>query len=106
MSGRAAEAAVEGPGADPRIIRVEGVFDVPAAQRLARELADAGEAEVRIDLTRVREFHDFGIALLARELSGRARTSVSGLRQHHVRLLRYLGIDTATPAGAEPAEIA
>lgn len=104
MSGRAAKADV-GPGADPRIIRVDGVFDVPAAQRLARELAEAGDGEVRIDLTRVREFHDFGIALLARELSGRVRTSVSGLRQHHIRLLRYLGIEAA-PAGGEPAEIA
>lgn len=100
MSGRAAEAEV-----DPRVIRMDGVFDVSAAQRLARALAEAGDGEVRIDLTRVREFHDFGIALLARALSGRVHTSVSGLRRHHVRLLLYLGIDAAWPA-AEPAEIA
>jgi ABC-type transporter Mla MlaB component len=105
MSGRAAEADAV-PSSDPRVIRLDGVFDVSAAQRLARELAEAGEAEVRIDLTRVREFHDFGIALLARELSGRVRTTVSGLRQHHIRLLRYLGIDAATPAAVEPAELA
>jgi STAS domain-containing protein len=99
MSGRAAEA-------DPRVIRVDGVFDVSAAQRLARELAEAGEREIRIDLTCVREFHDFGVALLARELSGHVRTRVSGLRQHHIRLLRYLGIDASPGAAAEPAETA
>jgi hypothetical protein len=91
---------------DPTIIKMEGVFDVPAAQRVARELATAGEGEVRIDLTRVREFHDFGIALLARELAGRDHTSVSGLSQHHVRLLRYLGIDSGASELAEPIDVA
>ncbi len=85
--------------AAPKVIRMDGVFDVPAAQRLARQLADAGEGDVEIDLTHVREFHDFGVALLARELAARGRTSVSGLRRHHVRLLRYLGIDAGRDAG-------
>ncbi len=76
------------------VIRMEGVFDVPAAQRLAGMLAEAGEGELRIDLSQVREFHDFGVAVLARALAGRrAHTGISGLRQHHLRLLRYLGID-------------
>lgn len=81
---------------DPRVIRMEGVFDVGAAQRLARVLADAGEGEIQIDLTLVREFDDLGVALLARELAERGHSSVSGLRTHHLRLLRYLGIDPAT----------
>lgn len=89
----------------PKIIRMDGVFDVPAAQRLAQELAAAGDGEIRIDLTRVREFSDFGVALLARELAGRARATVLGLRQHHIRLLRYLGIE-AGGAEAEPVEVA
>jgi STAS domain len=99
MNGQAAAAA-------PKVIRMDGVFDVPAAQRLARELADAGDAEVRIDLTRVREFHDFGVALLARELALRSGASVSGLRQHHIRLLRYLGIDAGSREAVEPSEAA
>lgn len=99
MNGEAAAAA-------PKVIRMDGVFDVPAAQRLARELADSGDAEVRIDLTRVREFHDFGVALLARELARRPATTVSGLRQHHIRLLRYLGIDAGAQEGTEPSEAA
>ncbi len=90
--------------ADATIIRMDGVFDVPAAQHLARELARAGEGEVRIDLTHVREFHDFGVALLARELAVHGKASVSGLRQHHLRLLRYLGIETGALEMGREAE--
>jgi hypothetical protein len=76
------------------VIRMDGIFDVPAARQLARELDEMRFADVRIDLTRVREFHDFGVALLAQSIAGRhAPTSVLGLHEHHLRLLRYLGID-------------
>ncbi len=76
------------------VIELDGVFDVPAARKLARALEDVSCAEVRIDLTRVREFHDFGVALLAEAIAGRrAPTAVLGLHEHHLRLIRYLGID-------------
>jgi len=76
------------------VIRMDGIFDVPAAKRLARELEEMAYADLRIDLTRIREFHDFGVALLAQSLAGRrAPTAVLGLQEHHLRLLRYLGID-------------
>ena len=75
------------------VIRVEGVFDAAAAQRLASALESADGDDVRVDLTDVREFHDFGIAMLARALSGRHGVALSGLRQHQRRLLRYFGID-------------
>jgi ABC-type transporter Mla MlaB component len=76
------------------VIRMEGTFDVSAARRLARDLDAMVFADVRIDLTRVREFHDFGVALLASSIaSRRAPTSVIGLQEHHLRLLKYLGID-------------
>ena len=78
------------------LIMLEGVFDVPAARRLAEELDEARYGEVRIDMTRVREFHDFGVALLAQTIAGRrSPTAVLGLHDHHLRLLRYLGIDCA-----------
>jgi len=89
-----------------RVFRLDGVFDVPAAQRLAHEIADAGDRPVQVDLTRVREFHDLGVALLARSLAGRADVAVSGLRQHHLRLLRYLGIDAGPVDLGEPVELA
>ena len=81
---------------DRTIIQMDGVFDVPAARRLAAALDEANFAEVRIDLTRVREFHDFGVALLAQTISSRrAPTAVLGLQEHHLRLLKHLGIDCA-----------
>lgn len=86
---------------DAQVIRQDGVFDVAAAQEVARRLAAArAGAEIRIDLTQVREFHDFGVALLAQALAAcQAHVAVQGLRQHHLRLLRYLGI-AATGAAA------
>ena len=88
------------------VIRLDGVFDVPAAQRLAHVIADSGDRRVEVDLTRVREFHDFGVALLARSLAGRPEVTVSGLRQHHLRLLRYLGIDAGPVDLGTPVELA
>jgi hypothetical protein len=34
------------------------------------------------------------------------KTTVSGLRQHHLRLLRYLGIDAGPADLDEPVELA
>ena len=82
------------------IIEMNGTFDVPAAQFVAQQLEVAGERDVRIDLTHVREFHDFGVALLAKALAGRRRVSVRGLRTHQVRLMRYLGIEAADESAA------
>lgn len=83
-------------GHDRTVIRLDGIFDVAAARRLADALDEAGYSQVRIDLTRVREFHDFGVALLAQTISiRRAPTAVLGLHEHHLRLLRHLGIDCA-----------
>jgi len=79
-------------------IRVDGVLDVAAAQRLTSALAGAGDREVLVDLEHVREFHDLAVVHLARSLAGRRSVSVTGLRQHHLRLLRYLGIPGAPTA--------
>jgi hypothetical protein len=81
-----------------KVIQMEGTFDLPAAERvaLALQAAPAGQ-EVRLDLTRVREFHDFSVAVLARALQGR-RVDVRGLRTHQLRLLRYLGVEMIDPA--------
>lgn len=85
--------------AGPVVIRADGTFDVPAAERVARELEEAAGLEVRVDLTRVRDFHDFGVAVLARALAGRREVPVRGLRTHQIRLLRYLGIEAAGEPG-------
>jgi anti-anti-sigma regulatory factor len=91
-------------GHGPLIILANGTFDVPAAERVARELQAAAGLEVRIDLTQVRDFHDFGVAVLARALVARRQVDVRGLRTHQLRLLKYLGIDAlAEPAHASDA---
>ncbi len=74
-------------------IRVAGVFDIAEARRVAAAVDEARFAEVRIDLTRVRECHDFALAVLCEILAGRrAPTAIVGLGEHHRRLLRQLGI--------------
>ncbi len=90
---------------EPTVIRIDGVFDAAAAQRLATALESADGDDVKVDLTHVREFHDFGIAMLARALSGRHRVAVSGLRQHQLRLLRYFGIDAGPADLSKPVEL-
>jgi ABC-type transporter Mla MlaB component len=75
-------------------LSVAGPFDLPAANRLARAITDASEETlVQIDLTRVSQFDDSGVAVLGRALAGHHRTDVRGLRRHQVLLLRYLGVE-------------
>lgn len=91
----------------PVEIRMEGTFDVEAARALVWKLERAfAELPVRIDLTHVREFHDFAVAILAEAVvRHRGRVSIRGLRQHQLRLLGYLGLGgTAEPE--EPFEAA
>jgi STAS domain-containing protein len=77
------------------VIRLERTFDLPAARLLENSLRRmrAGE-RVRVDFGRVRDFHDFAIAVLARALErpGGPDARVEGLRLHQVRLLRYFGV--------------
>jgi len=98
------DSALSAGGEHPlRVIRVEGTFDLSAARRVAEALVSARAGEpVDVDLTRVGEFQDLGVAVLAQALaSARARVAVRGLRQHHVRLLRYLGIDARADLGPD-----
>jgi hypothetical protein len=84
----------------PLVIWMDGTFDAPAAREVAQALARAdARLEVRIDLTRVGEFHDIGVAILAQALARRPqRVEVLGLRSHQLRLLRYLGFVAPSPS--------
>ncbi len=79
------------------VVRLDGVFDIAAAHRVLRLLAEATPgAEVYIDVTHVREFHDHGVAKLAEGLvETPLRVSVRGLRNHQYRMLRYLGVSSS-----------
>lgn len=86
------------------VVRVNGVFDMQAAERLARWLAEIPkESPVTVDFTKVNDCHDFGIAAVAGGLQNRGEhLDVRGLTRHQARLLRYLGVYLAeVGAGAE-----
>jgi anti-anti-sigma regulatory factor len=82
---------------DPIHIHLTGAFDGLTARRLEAVLAQAGPgARLRVDLSKVREFHDFGLAVLAQAMTRcKARVTLLGLGQHQIRVLRYFGVDTA-----------
>lgn len=76
-------------------IRLEGTFDLPSARLVENSLKRMHPGdEVRVDFTRVREFNDFAVAVLAQALrnAGALEVKVEGLGTHHVRLLRYFGV--------------
>lgn len=83
------------------VIRMDGAFDIDSVNTIRSRIEPLpGDAEVYIDLSRVREFHDRAVALLAEVLAAaRARISVRGLRQHQYRMLRYLGV---MPSALDP----
>ena len=76
------------------VIRMDGAFDIDSVQFIRSRIeALPGDAEVHVDLSRVRDFHDRAVALLADVVKpASARISVRGLRHHQMRMLRYLGV--------------
>ncbi len=88
------------------VIRLEGTFDLPSARLVEHSLKRLRPGDrVRIDFTSVRQFHDFGVAVLAQALkqSEALVVNVEGLGTHHLRLLRYFGVspDVFRPAQRE-----
>jgi anti-anti-sigma regulatory factor len=79
----------------PSIIWLDGVFDGVAAAHVEEVLLAARPGDrLLVDLTQVREFHDFGVAVLGRALTRcQAEVRVRGLRQAQLRVLRYFGVD-------------
>jgi uncharacterized MnhB-related membrane protein len=79
------------------VIRVRGAFDMMAARDVAKQLEGAPVgAGVCIDLAQARSIDDRGVVALSEAVRGRAVSStvrLLGLRQHHVRVLRYHGAD-------------
>jgi anti-anti-sigma regulatory factor len=86
------DVAADGPS-----IHVADVLDGLTARRVEAALALARPGDrLLVDLTQVREFHDFGIAVLGQALARcEARVTLRGLRRHQIRVLRYFGVETA-----------
>lgn len=90
--------AARGNG-DSVIFAVDGVFDGASAWDLrhAIEAVETSAKEVVVDFTRVREFYDFGVAVLAHTLAQRPKhqppVALRGLRTHQQRMFRYFGVE-------------
>jgi anti-anti-sigma regulatory factor len=78
-------------------VSLQGTFDATEAWRLHDMLAHlAPETYVSFDFREVRAFHDFAVALLAKDiLAMRGRMEATGLCQHQRRILKYFGVDEA-----------
>ncbi|HTP25613.1 MAG TPA: STAS domain-containing protein [Anaeromyxobacteraceae bacterium] len=78
------------------LIRLDGIFDAPAAFAVCGRLgAAAAGSRVVIDFSQVTKFDDRGVAVMAASLGAEKgpRVFVRGLRQHQHRIFRYLGVD-------------
>jgi hypothetical protein len=89
----------DAPAGNEVVLSFSDRFDAAEGWRLHDVLAKLEPGtRVTLDFSKVRDFHDFAIALLARDLeslSGRIRTR--GLCQHQLRMLRYFGVETPCP---------
>jgi hypothetical protein len=75
-------------------IQVGGTFDRNAAARLSRWLCDLPAATpLVIDFSRVNDLQDVGVATVAQQLVGHSGVALRGLGRHHLRLLRYCGLE-------------
>lgn len=86
------------PTGEPLTIALDGVFDGASAWELRHTLEAMQKrvVPVVVDFTKVREFYDFGVAVLAHGLAQRReepKVSLRGLRSHQLRMFRYFGID-------------
>lgn len=75
-----------------------GVFDGASAWDLrhAIEAVEVEASQLVLDFSKVREFYDFGVAVLAHALAQRdARrpaVALKGLRTHQARMFQYFGV--------------
>lgn len=90
------------PGAeDPLVLRLDGVFDGASAwdlrHLLERSAAETPGRPVIVDFSAVRDFYDFGVAVLAHGLAQRPAhlppVRLRGLRTHQLRMFGYFGVE-------------
>jgi hypothetical protein len=83
------------------LLEVHGTFDAIAAWDVRRRLRSLPpDARVVLDFTRVKEFLDLGVAVVAPGLleHEHPRVTLRGLRQHQQRMFRYFGVDLGSAA--------
>ena len=75
--------------------RICGRFEGACAWDLAGRIEKEPLGELTLDFSQCAEFVDYGIAVLANALLSIPDKTVhlEGLRQHHLRLFKYFGVD-------------
>jgi anti-anti-sigma regulatory factor len=80
------------------LYRIGGRFEAACAWDLSARLDQEPLRGVTIDFSRVTDFVDSAIAVLASSLAASThRVRLLGLRQHQERLFRYFGVEPAEP---------
>ncbi|HYD41075.1 MAG TPA: hypothetical protein VEB43_09620 [Anaeromyxobacter sp.] len=80
------------------LIQVAGTFDRNAATRLSLWLSELPRATpLVIDFSRVSDLQDVGVATVAQQLVAHSGVALRGLGRHHLRLLRYCGVEVPGP---------
>lgn len=75
------------------LLRLKGRFDSLSAWSLVRRVDAAGARGIVIDFTSLEGIEDASLSVLAELLQRyRGRVDLVGLREHHLRLLSYLGV--------------
>ena len=79
---------------------MSGRFDGACAWDLGMKLGRETLGEVVLDFSRVGDFVDYAIAIVANGLLGLSGKQVQlrGLRKHQERVFKYFGVDAAEPA--------
>lgn len=85
------------------LLRITGVFDAVGA-KAAREMLDAARLPlVILDFSQAVEVDHHGLQVLVDSLMRtNCEVRIRGIDTHHVRVMRYLGLDPAR-LGIEPA---
>ncbi len=87
------------------VIRVSGGIDEGAGVQLARCIRELPKAKrVVVDFSRLSSFRDVDVCAVVKGLAGLADLSIRGLGRHHLRLLRYCGVDVPAPRPQEQDE--
>ncbi len=75
--------------------RICGRFEGACAWELAGRIEKETSPELTLDFSQCAEFVDYGVAVLANALLSIPEKVVhlEGLRQHHLRLFKYFGVE-------------
>lgn len=85
------------------IYTLRGKLDGPCAWELRTRLEGERAIALSIDFSQVSEFADYGVAVLAQAFAEKASLTITGLRQHTLRMFRYFGVDCSEPSSRTPA---